>query len=93
MLSRHWEPLDASGQSKFGMFSSLQGVIRVRSDLPPQELANTLLHEVLHAAHFVGGMQGGEKEEEDTVIILSNVLCQVWRDNPEFVAFMSEAVR
>lgn len=87
-----WEPLDASGASKFGEMSNMAGVIRVRADLPPQELANTLLHEVIHAAHFIGGIQGGEESEEHTTVILANQLTQVWRDNPDFVAFMSKCL-
>ena len=88
-----WDPLAASGAACFGEFASMQGVIRLRADLPPQELANTLLHELMHAMHFTGGIRGGEKSEEDTVVILANQLAQVWRDNPEFVQFMSEALK
>lgn len=88
-----WDPLDASGYAKFGSFSNMAGVIRIRADLPPQEMANTLLHEVLHVCHFTGGIQDGGKTEEETVVVLTNQLAQVWRDNPEFVAFMSAALK
>lgn len=87
-----WPAIEASGEGRFGEHSPLSGVIRVRDDLDPVEKANTLLHEVLHAAHFVGGIQGGNKSEEDTVIILANQLAQIWRDNPDWVAFMSAAL-
>lgn len=64
---------------------------RIRSDIPAVTQAEVLLHEVLHCAFWFGCIEDKD-DEERTVSILSNVMAQVWRDNPDFVAFMSKCL-
>lgn len=61
------------------------GKIRVwASDIPGCEQADTLLHEVLHAIWFTQELPG-KTDEEDAVTKLTHGLCQLIRDNPEFL--------
>lgn len=66
-------------------------VIFVRDNLSQPERANTLLHEILHAAWEMGDLADGCAEEK-IVNVLANQLTAIWRDNPEFVAFMNDAL-
>ncbi len=65
-------------------------IIRVREDLNRDDMARILLHEVLHAAFYMGDL--AEDQEERIVTVLANQLTGVWRDNPEFVRFMNDCL-
>ena len=62
------------------------------------ELANTLFHETMHAAMWVGGLSSGdtpivgEKQEEQIVTILSNNFIGIIRDNPWFLPFIQQCI-
>lgn len=83
-----YEPRLAEAEGNAGWHSAFLMEIRVRTDHRPAEVANTLLHETLHAAYKHGALAPGD-DEEHVVTVLANQLTQVWRDNPEFVTFMS----
>ena len=48
----------------------------------PQIMADTLLHEILHALHSAMGLLDTSTEEEFTTRT-ATALCTVWRDNPK----------
>jgi hypothetical protein len=82
----------ADHDTKEGHCSSAHHIISVRSDdRPDSEVANTLLHEVLHAIWYIWG-NGGGLEEESAVTTMANGLLTVFKDNEGFVEFLSEAV-
>lgn len=81
--------LEATAKDAFGECDLTLCEIRIRSDLAPQKAANTLLHETLHAAFYIGDL-GAEDKQERIVTVLANQLSQVWRDNPELIAFVNE---
>lgn len=83
---------EAQSVNRFGECDVRNGVIKVCTEYGAAKAANTLLHEVLHAAWFVGYLDG-HTDEEPAVGTLANVLSEVWRDNPEFIAFMSESLK
>lgn len=56
--------------------------IRLAPHLSPQRLANTFIHEVLHAIHGYLGITDDSTEEECTTRG-ANGLCMFWQDNPE----------
>lgn len=85
-----WKPSEAHVNGRFGECDRHHMVIRVRADLGPQKKAEVLLHEVLHACYDVGCLSGDD--EEKIVSIFGNQLAQVWRDNPDFVQFMSASL-
>ncbi len=82
----------ASARDVFGECCTSTGIIRVRTDLDPVKLANTLIHEVLHACFYIGDIEDDDKQER-TVTILANQLTQVWRDNPELVAWINSRLK
>jgi len=86
-----WVPALASAAGRWGECDRMNMVIRIRDDLLPSVTAEVLLHEVIHAAYQMGALDSDDKEER-VVEVLGNQLAQVWRDNPEFVVFMSEAL-
>jgi hypothetical protein len=56
-------------------------VIQVRTEnRQPADIANTLLHEILHACWQMGDLEAMSPEEK-TVTVLANQLIQVWRKN------------
>jgi hypothetical protein len=66
--------------------------IEVRTEgIAPEDAANTLLHEILHACWEVGNLPKRASEEK-AVHMLSNQLAQVWRDNPQVVAWVTATV-
>ena len=84
-----WSSIDASSARRLGEADHHALVIRVRTDLPRQLIAEVLLHEVLHCCFWSGAIEHRDTEER-IVLTLGNQLAQVWRDNPAFVTFMSD---
>jgi hypothetical protein len=86
-IDPYWEtPAPANGE-----FRRDEGMIKYDSALPVQRVAATVLHEVIHGAWDMGRLGDGP-DEEHAVTVLANQLAQVWRDNPELVAYLSEAL-
>lgn len=61
-------------------------LIRLDPTRPRSLVAQTLIHEVLHASWAYTSLR--TKHEEDTITALSPLLLGVFRRNPEFVAFV-----
>lgn len=83
-----WKPSEAIASGRYAECDKMNGIIRVDHQFGPQKAAESLLHEVLHAAFDIAGIED-KGEEERVVTALSLALCQIWRDNPGFVAFIS----
>lgn len=86
-----WAKDVAEAKQRLGEYDPSDGALRVKADLQPQLAAEVLLHETLHACYSTGCLDSSA-DEEKTVSILAVQLTQVWRDNPDFVAFMSESL-
>jgi len=86
-----WPVHKSSGEGKIGSCDRDNAVIKICTAYGPAQSAECLLHEVFHAAYYMGVLDPGDNEER-TVSVLGNIMTQVWRDNPEFVAFMSESL-
>ncbi|MCL2874759.1 MAG: hypothetical protein FWF12_00395 [Betaproteobacteria bacterium] len=84
---------DAEAEHSFGHMNPINQKIRLRTGMKRQTLANTFIHEVMHAIfwHQAVGIAGREGDgclgEEEIVLKLSNGLCAFWQDNPEAVAW------
>lgn len=76
----------------YGHFSEAELSIRISVDLDQRQVMNTLLHEVLHACFWVGGLDDTD-EEERTVTVLANIYSGVLVDNPEFNSFIQRCVK
>jgi hypothetical protein len=67
--------------------------IRLRKEFSsPQQAADVLLHEILHAVWHVGGMNHKDGEER-LVATLATQLCAVVRQNPNLVTFLQGALK
>lgn len=57
--------------------------IHVATSQPPREIANTLLHEIMHGIWDVYTLGETVKNDEESIVnCLTNGLCGVIRDNP-----------
>lgn len=61
-------------------------VIKLDPDLPPDQLAVTLLHEVLHGIWYVGANLAGKVTQEDAIDALTPTLLDTLRRNPALVS-------
>jgi hypothetical protein len=86
-----WTDTDDAGGDKLGWcdFSTL--TIYVAEDQPRTALANTFLHEVIHAINY--GMGISSADEENLTNRLANGLCATWRENPEAFKWWAALLR
>mgnify|MGYP000176849400 FL=1 len=86
---KKWQMTDC-----FGEYDYRQNVIHIQHDLCGQERANTTIHEIMHAAVQVAGLNQEkaplEKEEHEEAVVnqLTNVMMGVFRDNPWIVEML-----
>jgi hypothetical protein len=77
-----------------GHCDNSEALIRIWTGSSAHQAANTLLHEILHACWHVGSLgdvcDDRDVKEEIAVSIFSNQLSQVWRDNPDVIAWITE---
>jgi len=79
---KKWEMTDC-----FGEYDYRQNIINIQHDLCGQERANTIIHEIMHAAVHVSGLNQEkaplEKPEFEEAVVnqLTNVMMGVFRDN------------
>lgn len=85
-----WDHHVASAAARFGEFSCLEQNIKIDKTLGKQKLLDTFLHEINHAIYWAYGMQDEDKEER-IVSTFATAWQQIFRDNPEVIAFVSEA--
>ena len=86
---KKWEMTDC-----FGEYDYRQNVIHIQHDLCGQERANTIIHEIMHAAVQVSGLNQEkaalEKDEHEEAVVnqLTNVMMSVFRDNDWIVEML-----
>jgi hypothetical protein len=86
-----WSARDAEAAGDDGYCDKLNGIIGIREDLDAIEKLVTLCHELKHAAWKVGCLPQSA-DEEAAVSVLSNIDVQIWRDNPDFLAFLTASL-
>ena len=78
----------------YGEYRAREGVILLQHDLCGQEMANSLWHEIKHAAVYVSGLNqanGPLKEDDAEEIVvnnLSNFYIGIFIDNPCLLDFI-----
>lgn len=77
---------------RHGDYEDTPGIIHVTEDRSDQLQAYTVLHEALHACWALANL-GDKADEEKAITGLSTQFAQVWRDNPDLVAYLSDALR
>ena len=82
----------------YGQYLNRENKIEIHEELDNDDLANTMLHEVMHAIVYhsslnqPGGPLKDDESEEQTTNSLSNWLIGVFRDNPWFLDFLKENI-
>lgn len=85
-----WSTREASSAGALGMCDANLLIIRIREDMVPMKKAEVLVHEILHGMWDSAGLHcGSDPEEEHVVSALAYQFLQVWRDNPELLAFLT----
>lgn len=87
-----WDHDAALASQCYGQYSPVEGLIRIDPANPPRRIAETLLHESLHAIWDHYHMQGDPAEEEQIVSVLATALIQIFRDNPEFLELLTQVM-
>jgi hypothetical protein len=83
---------ESDGSNAVGINFILKNRIGVRvQGMTPQQIANTLIHEVIHAIHYNHGLSD-ESDEETYTTLTANGICQFWQDNPKAIAWWEKAI-
>lgn len=83
-----WKTPAANASHKWGEFSVQEQLIRVQvRDRQFWEVVCTLLHEIGHAIFWAYEIREGDKEER-IVGVFATGWTQIYRDNPELIAFI-----
>lgn len=78
--------------SERGFVSTSMRRIVVDGSLPQDSQAETLLHEVIHAAIDQTNLRGKDDEEEERLVAaLSPQLFAILRSNPSLVSFITDS--
>lgn len=86
------DSIRAQEEHKFGFFSAPGGEIAIQAEFAhPTKAADTLVHEISHAIFWAYGIEDGDKEER-IVSVTASAWCQVYRDNPWLLGWLSEAL-
>ena len=88
---------DHEAEGTFGHMNPINQKIAIRPGMSPQNLANTFIHETLHAIHWYHGLMGLDPNafdvEEEYTTKGANGLCSFWQDNPKAVAWWSRLLK
>ena len=82
----------------WGQYVARENKIEIQEEAEGQDLANTLLHEIVHAIVYHSSMnaEGGpltqDGDEEQVVNSMTNWLMGVFKDNPWFLDFLKENI-
>ena len=83
----------------YGEYDCRSNKITVANDIEDKDLINTLMHELLHASAWYGGLKDegsaleDDKNEEHVVNIVTNQLCQIFRDNPTLLTIIDKGLK
>jgi len=84
-------PLEDVGNDKLGWCDCTTLQLYIGEDQPKSALANTFLHEVIHAINYSMGIASGD--EENLTNRLANGLCAVWKENPDVFKWWAATVK
>lgn len=82
------EQADSAANSEFGHTNIINQKIRIQPRQSSLSLANTFLHECLHAIHWMYGLWRNEPDEEHYTNQTANGLCAFYQDNPEAMEWL-----
>lgn len=73
-----------------GLFRSQRSLIEISTDQEPQELKDTVIHELLHAILHTQGREYGGEAEEVYVRALATGLLGLLTDNPKLHPWLTQ---
>ena len=82
----------------YGHYLQRENKIQINTNLEQHDLLNTVIHEILHACCYVGGLTAkssalsDEDKEEVVTNTLANQIHIVLRDNPWLLKFIQESL-
>lgn len=85
---------DASIHGICGATNADRQIITIAEKMSPQQTANTLLHEVIHAIHTIYGLTHRDQppSEEEYTNLTTNGLCAFFQENPECLNWIQSAL-
>jgi hypothetical protein len=89
------EPMEGTKFGNFGWFHSYSQTISYRNDVAEQQKAHILMHEMLHGIWYTADLadEGESRDvEESYVTKLAQPLCDLIRNNPEVIAWISQTL-
>jgi len=90
----NWNSQAATSAARYGESSSMTQTIRVDDQFGPVRTATTLLHEILHECSRHGGYGAIENPSEEQIVCqFTDLLCQVWQDNPSVMEWIGKHMR
>lgn len=85
------DPVEAEERASVGECHRPNGTIKVKVDQAPEDVADTIIHEVLHAIWQERSLPEGS--EERAVTALAHGLTALMADNPGFWPMVAEALQ
>lgn len=86
-----WASTSSAANRRFGECSTVEQTIRISEDLATRyKVMNTFMHEALHAAYWVYGVDDEDKEER-IVNAMSTAMVALFRDNPWLPGWIESA--
>ena len=82
----------------YGHYQQRENKLEINTNLEQHDLLNTVIHEILHACCYVGGLTtksnplSDEDKEEVVTNTLANQIHIVLRDNPWLLKFIQESL-
>lgn len=87
-----FSPGVADASDLYGHVNHSTQIIQIDTSKPPERVADTFLHEILHCIYRVWNLPD-ELQEEDYVVATSYGLTTVFRDNPELLPWLTKMLK
>jgi hypothetical protein len=75
---------------ELGQCQNDKGLILIAPGQLGDDEANTVLHELLHAALHLGHVSLEDDKEEQVVTVLGNAITELWKRNPSLISYLQE---
>lgn len=97
-VSINFSEFDKETDYVYGEYDSVKNTIELNKKQTPRQMANSLLHEVVHAVVHDSGLNSdgnclsNDKDEELAVNAITNSLSQIIRDNKWFLPYIQKNI-
>lgn len=91
IVIENWHPHKANTHDCYGEFTYNDLTIRIDMTIPRTKILDTFLHEVNHVIYWAWKVSDEDKEER-IVSAMATGWTQIYRDNPEVLKFIHQAL-